>query len=343
MTGDVSLNLLNHFSILETQSKHIDILSEKKTQKNSKILKDYCDIDVNILNLYSKKYHEEYKKLKSWRTIYEDLDVSRLKDYSSLYIMGGLYYPGSNLSIKLSRVGKFPADGGQTNYESVGGPCVNILAILKAHREFKIPLHEWTKTPEELCSRNFHKDFLPIPEISQVYHGYDIQAYNTKRLDSLQYFHNKNPVEYKDKPFDMTFGITAFKNTDREKYFGEIQKIFGPLNSNLFIKNKKTGENTFLSNEKYFDFIKKSKYTIVIPPYDLNCFSIFRFLESLMFDCIPLIHPDCNTEDLTKSFGMDVTFLKRLEPFNESERLDVLKTLKDCFMKYEQGFINVTK
>lgn len=60
--------------------------------------------------------------------------------------------------------------------------------------------------------------------------------------------------------------------------------------------------NAWLYNDKlipYDDYLKhiaSSKFTLIIPSYDVNCFSLRRFFESLTADCIPLILYNCNYE-----------------------------------------------
>jgi hypothetical protein len=49
-----------------------------------------------------------------------------------------------------------------------------------------------------------------------------------------------------------------------------------------------------LSYDEYMKFVKQAKFTLVIPSYDVNCFSLRRFFEALTNGCIPLILDTCN-------------------------------------------------
>lgn len=46
--------------------------------------------------------------------------------------------------------------------------------------------------------------------------------------------------------------------------------------------------------DDYMELIKRSKFTLIIPSYDVNCFSLRRFFESVTNGCVPLILSDCN-------------------------------------------------
>ena len=144
----------------------------------------------------------------------------------------------------------------------------------------------------------------------------------------------------KQKEKDFVFGFTIFSKCERDKRLDSILSIVNNFENRAFyIRNEKTGENTFLKTDDYFDEIRKSKYTLVIPPYDESCFSIYRFIESLGMDCLPLIHPDCKTSDVEKSFGVGLEALKRNTPFEtEKEYFEVLRYYQEKFLVFKESF-----
>lgn len=52
-----------------------------------------------------------------------------------------------------------------------------------------------------------------------------------------------------------------------------------------------------LPYETYMQLLKQSNFTMMVPSYDINCFSLRRFFEAMSNDCIPLILDTCNYED----------------------------------------------
>ena len=57
-----------------------------------------------------------------------------------------------------------------------------------------------------------------------------------------------------------------------------------------------------LKQQEYYNKLSKSEYTLIIPSYDISTFSIIRFLEAVMVDCLPLIYSLCDLTDLKRTF-----------------------------------------
>ena len=53
---------------------------------------------------------------------------------------------------------------------------------------------------------------------------------------------------------------------------------------------------TNITKEKYIDYLKKSKYTVILPGYDKRAFSP-RFMEALTRGVIPYIHNSVYTSE----------------------------------------------
>jgi len=288
-------------------------------------------------NHYSSFYSNEAKNMTDWMEVYAAINPIALKNYDALYIIGGVDLHRSNLGRFENRVGVFPHDRGQLKFESCGIHLVNILALVKAHNEYGIPLHELAYDPNEMSCDLFHPDIAPVRGRGYyLYHGYDIPRYGALRLDSLQCWleDSTNPLfpeDYSDKTYDFTFGYTVPLNSEREHYPSDIETVSSKFTrSNVFGKNEYTSTNTHISADRYLDLIKQSRFTYMLPSYDKHCFSGYRFLESIYHDCLPLIHGDCNIEDIGTSFGVLDT-LKSLQNGNiptEEERLGILTDLK---------------
>ena len=293
-------------------------------------------------NYYGSFYANEAKTMDDWMAVYDAINPIALRDYDSLYIIGGVDLHRSNLGRFENRVGVFPHDRGQLKFESCAIHLVNILAMIKAHHTYGIPLHELAYDPNEMSCDLFHKDIAPVKGKNyHLYHGYDIPLYGANRLDSLQCWLEDShdplfPEDYSEKTFDFTFGYTVLKNSGREHYPDNILEISNKfIRKNIFVKNEYTGVNTHIPGDRYLDLIKTSRFTYMLPSYDKHCFSGYRFLESIYHDCLPLIHRDCNITDIGQSFNV-IDIMSKLQNGNipsEDERLSILNDLKLKMLK----------
>jgi len=322
--------MLSHVSILKSKTNSIDYLTSAKTTTNKRLVESITGLSVNFV-----PRQIDTTKYSSWEEVYADIDVSWAKHYTAIHIFGGAFSPGSGLSRVSKRVGVFPKDSGQLKFLSVSHVLYNCLVLLKINHVYKIPIHEMMFDPLEFSFACFHDDYKPSNYYQ--YHGYDIPSIGAHRLDSLQYFNNHatfNTLVKNDKVFDFVFGLTVLKNSDRCKFLDDVYGVASMFGSSkIFIRNDFTGENTFVDKEIYLDFISKSRYTYILPAYDQELFSIYRLIESINLDCLPLIHSAANTDGVSESFGFDLSILKNIGLCNldERHRVTLLGKLKDVF------------
>lgn len=343
VTASIHESLIQQMKMVETNTDQIDLLSSYKTDVPKKHIENSAGIKLEKhLRTFTKFYYDEAIRKSSWTEIYDALDVSSLKVYDDLYLFGGLFSTASYLRRYEKRNFIFPKDSGQIKFESVALPCIHVLALLKANREYGIRLHELVFDPLEMSVDLFHHDYAPTKNY-YLYHGYDKPELNMKRLDSLQYYldsQRKNFIEDQiDKDIDITFGMTIFQDF-RHKYYEDAKKVLSKFdNVKFYVLNKVTGENTFVNRDVYLKQIARSKFTIILPAYDSSCFSIFRLLESLHNDCLPLIHKDCYLKDINKSYGTNLEELITDKPFDEDVRIELLNKYKKIFLNVERNFI----
>ena len=341
--GREGKNLCRHLNILKRTHGTVHMLtgnSDKSTQTVNNHTAGRVVVD-KYHNYFGNFYSNDAKELDDWMAVYDAINPIALKDYDALHIIGGLDLHRSNLGRTENRVGVFPRDRGQLKFESCGIHLTNILAMVKAHNEYGIPLHEIAYDPNEMSCDLFHVDVAPVKGNGyHLYHGYDIPLYGAHRLDSLQCWledstHPLFPEDYSDKSCDFTFGYTVLKESGREHYPNDVNLVATQFaKTNVFSKNEYTGINTHVPGDKYLDLIKVSRFTYMLPSYDRHCFSGYRFLESLHHDCLPLIHPDCNIEDIGLSFGVlpDLETLQSGRIPSETERLEILGRLKAAML-----------
>lgn len=76
--------------------------------------------------------------------------------------------------------------------------------------------------------------------------------------------------------------------------------------------------------EEYLQYIKSAMFTLNIPSYDENCFSLRRFFEALTNNCIPLVLSTCNYK---YGFNCNQEFIDIVEKYllvdiNDVHKLD---------------------
>ena len=102
-----------------------------------------------------------------------------------------------------------------------------------------------------------------------------------------------------EKTVDFTFYGTAL--TEDRQYLVEQKDLLTNIrNSDVGIIVKK--DSTYVSQTEYYDKLARSKFTLIIPSYDVTTFSVIRFLEAVSNHCLPLVLDTVNLTDLKNTF-----------------------------------------
>jgi hypothetical protein len=326
--------------VLETQDNKIDLLARNITDSSAKALGDYINLNISgVINSVTKYYYDKGFKLDSWVDFYNEVDVSEFAKYNKIFIMSGMDLQGAGLNRQQKRVGSFPNDDGNIGFVSTGRQACNIVAILKAHKLYGTEIHELSYDPNELCLNLMHTDYKPLNNYYN-YHGYDIPRYNMKRLDSLQYhFEHTRNLFPEDKCYDITFGYTSMRG-ERTKFEDFIEQTYSNFTTkNLYVRDKKKDINTLVDKDLYLQKLEQSRYTIIVPSYNETCFSIYRLIEALHNDCLPIISPTCRVDELETSFGISLEPLINHPSYTEHTRLELLEYYKNIFLTFETNFV----
>lgn len=119
-----------------------------------------------------------------------------------------------------------------------------------------------------------------------------------------------------DKAQDLYFIGSAFNSEKQElisRYHDSLYQYFGRRRVGFVRANPQTGYFDYYNNDenrreikvnqsKYLYELKLSKYTVVNPPYDTSCFNMMRFMEAVICDCVPIVLPENNFDDLILTF-----------------------------------------
>lgn len=349
-TGREGKYVSRHMCILRSQCDIIDHLNSNDTQHTKQNIEKYSLLKINSSsNLYGDFYLDEGRNMSSWEDVYNNIDVTPLKKYDYLYLMAGIDLHTSGMTRFGNRVGVFPKDRGQIKFVSHGKIFVNVLAMVKAHKVYGIPLHEFQYDTGEISTSLFHKDYRSDDNNYASYYNHDVPEYNIQRLDSLQYYLKENNLRFPfttEKDIDFTFAYTVLKTSNRQdfpQFIDAMAKNFKV--SKIYTKNYFTGVDTSIDSDLYTDLITRTRFTFILPAYDRRSFAIDRFLTSLNSDCLPLLHKDGNMDIMESSYGISLDRLIIREPddvkrYTEDYRLELLDYYKSKFLKVEKGLVN---
>jgi hypothetical protein len=157
---------------------------------------------------------------------------------------------------------------------------------------FKIPWNHFLHDPQE----SNHSDVELLNGIDyRRFFIYDSQLFKTKGHPFLKIYHTDHLESQESKAYDWCIGFTCL--TPDRKYIQKLYNKFNELpNSNVFLQDKYLEIYTNITKEEYIGYLKKSKYTVILPGYDKRAFSP-RFMEALTRGVIPYIHHSVYTNE----------------------------------------------
>jgi hypothetical protein len=316
ITGKLVTSLVQQMQFLEMYDNEYTFWDMKKTDSGARHVQSVTGIPMKHTNIHTDSYNKA-KNLPNWGEVYESIDASWLADYDSLLLFGGLLSDGSKLKRGQSQIADMLKNKNQLKFVSVGSVMYCVLSIIKAHNEYGIPLMEFCYDTTEAALNLIPRENRNAPDLTNysLLHGYSIDRYAMQRVDNMQYYYNHIASmfdDYSKKEYDFTFGLTILT----KERLHQLQKVEDVADQftvrNLFVYNKLTGENNFLSRDTYLDLISKSKCTLVMPTYDESTISIYRVIESLHYNCLPLFHSSCKLDEFAASFDIDASDLSDL-------------------------------
>jgi len=160
---------------------------------------------------------------------------------------------------------------------------------------------------------------------------YKSKYYDTEKIGNYEYYLNNEKRGF-GKSLDFVFGCSfkiKWRKKEEDNYIENLNKI--NLNKQLFFKGK--NQDDFIEQTDYFDLLKQSKYTLIIPSNEVMSFSYLRFIEAIYFGCVPLILDTTHLFDCFNSQDNEV-LRKYLTPLEKIE--DKIKELN-----YEESIIEL--
>lgn len=182
-----------------------------------------------------------------------------------------------------------------------------------------------------------------MPSLKKIYQNSKIKEYyilnkNDKNLKYLPFYEramfiNNEDISSNLKINELLFNCTVL--TDDRKWILNYKNVLEKYNCKLITNLMKES----VSQSEYYDQLSHSKYTIVIPSFDVSSFSIIRLLEALSVNCLPFIYKDCNLNDLKETFPKLFRFIEDfdliLNDFSELEnKIKLFEEVREDIIEY---------
>jgi hypothetical protein len=329
VTGEILCKYAKFLTKHKSTHDFVLVCPAVKTHKSAEIIIDRLGIKPSHILLGRCLYSETHNPYSSWMDMHEKTDWFKdIDNIESIYLFGGLLMGALNRKKRPDLMTKFINSNASMRFVSICNYLVPTLQLIRLANKQNIPLHEFCYDPDEhsinlldICPSKYTLSF-----------GYDIPKYGMIQNRQWQYGLSLIP---KQKVYDLVFGAT-FVTDARYIIYDKLKPLLDNLKPQLFIRHKLQDINSSIGYADYLDYIARSRFTLLIPAYDIATFSIFRMTESIMVDCLPLITEDVNTNDFIQSFALDKSIVDEITiPYSatkiditDSRRLEILQYLK---------------
>lgn len=316
------------------------ILSNLKTPKRKDIVEELSGIRFSEVivahKFWNKIFPKGIYKYSSWTKFYHEENwFASIPNVDKIYMFGGLI--NSQLLRNEDMLNRYVLEGNRfLKFVSASTYISTVLQLLKLSNTKGIELNEIVYDPQEASLDTIKNEGLK-PLHHTLWFCYDIPKIGAKRLDYIQ--DAEENAEPRDKTIDFCFGST-FVSKHRYDCYDKLMPILDFFRSNsrveTFIYHNKKDIDTRVDHDEYQKFIAKSRFTLIIPSYDIWAFSMIRFYEALCRGCLPLIFDETFTDDFRDSFGIDqsvldeITISSSINSFTitESRRIELLEYLQ---------------
>lgn len=319
-----------------------------KTDSNIRYIEETAKIKIAEVITYNDYYETEVrsKKFKNWRTFVEESDMFD-EDFrvDEVFCLGGMLSTACGLNRSMNKWTSMYRTQNQMNFVANGVHMSAILQAVKLSNKLNIPFYEFCYDPLEnsIAQCEYHPNNLT------VYHGYAIDGYGMTRLDSLQHYLLTQPPKFfeLDKDITFTFGMTVLTEVREAQYENAMKSIASIPSKAVYVRHKYLEIDTFVERDKYLEKIERSKFTFIVPAYDKMQFSIYRFIESVYYNCLPLLASDCHLADFISSFDLDTKIVDeiivdydeldtKIKSITEARRLELIAYFKDKVLVYDR-------
>lgn len=142
------------------------------------------------------------------------------------------------------------------------------------------------------------------------------------------------------KTIDFSFYCTALTE-DRAYLKKKKQVLEEKFEYVKIIVDTKKERDAFLTQSEYHNLLSKSKYTLCVPAYDKNNFSIWRIFEAIRVDCLCFVYDKCDLSDVKNTHKEIYSIIKKYLLVKSFE--DITKKINELPENDRQLIINMIK
>lgn len=280
--------------------------------ENCSVVDFYKDFKLN------KTMYGEYYTVKAEQWLYNGwLDIYKnyrelVKPYDNIILiktptLRGLYTRQLDKKFLKEIDRGFTKDNEYQMSQDIMKRLIERLVFVKACRD---------KNVIQFCIDAEEVDFSDVWKFKSYERRYIANHEKMKYFPMYEWAMANTFIQEIDKSQDLYYIGSAFNSDKLEllsRYKNNLYQFFGRRRVGFVRANPQTGYFDYYNNDenrreikvsqsKYLYELKLSKYTVVNPPYDKTCFNMMRFMEAVICDCVPIVLPENNFDDLILTF-----------------------------------------
>lgn len=236
----------------------------------------------------------DYSIYDNWLDVYNTLDITSLPEFDEIIEVGAGLSEGGKLRLGVTNFDNLFMSKSQFKFISVRKTKENILLAYKIASTQNIKLRHFIIDPQEINYNDFNFKGIEY----ERFFPYTSTKFDFSKHDAFLNSYTGRTTS--EKEFDFVFGYTILTQdrSSSTNYINEVLNSISDLKTKIFLRDKYNNIDTFIKKDEYLDYIKKSRFTLIIPSYNEETFSAFRYIESIYSGCVPLI---LNTVDISEA------------------------------------------
>lgn len=214
----------------------------------------------------------------------------------------------------------------------------------------------------QVCKHVYHQvidpqelDYSRVFDLNEYVEFVDLQFASRRRVlmpyyEWYSFKDDQNSIESSDRSIAFTFGASAL-TADRHfliPLVNEMKESFDKekLQYDILLRTKvEVGKSRtkFIDQRQYVYDLQYAVATVIVPAYDVEAFSWFRFVESASRGCVPLVYKECCLDSVKRCYPETykvicdelvvndaADIVKKVKKFtDDSERIKICKKIQD--------------
>lgn len=229
----------------------------------------------------------DYSIYENWLEAYNKLDITSLPVFDEIIEVGSALSEGGKLRFGVTNFDNLFMSKAHFNFISIKKLKENILLAYKIASTQNIKLRHFIIDPQEVNYNDFNFNGIEY----ERFFPYTSTKFDFNKHNAFLNSYIGRTSSDSEKEFDFVFGYTILTKdrTNSADYLNEVLGSISNLRTKIFLRDKYNNIDTFIKKDEYLDYIKKSRFTLIIPSYNKETFSAFRYIESIYSGCVPLI------------------------------------------------------